>query len=82
MPNGVKGWAEKHCGEDAGEAIHFYFVPVKVLLEEVGKPAGNWHAVRRSKLTPCYIFQRLSFLSLLCTKIRYFIHAILLEIPG
>ena len=29
-----------------GEAIHFCFVPVKVLLEEVGKSAGNWYSVQ------------------------------------
>ena len=30
----------------AGEAIHFYFVPGKILLGEVGKPAGNWYSVQ------------------------------------
>ena len=29
-----------------GEAIHFCFVPGKVLLEEIGKSAGNWYSVQ------------------------------------
>lgn len=61
-----------HRDEDAGEVIRFCFAPGKVLLEEIGKSAGNWYSVQHFLA---------AFLSLLCTKIRYFIHAILLEIP-
>ena len=75
MSSGVKGWADKHCGEDAGEVIHFCFVPGKVLLEEIGKSAGNWYSVQH------FLAAFLPFFSLLYTKIRHFIHAILLEIP-
>ena len=46
MPNKVKGRADMHRGEDAGEVIRYCFVPGKVLLEEVGKPAGNWYSVQ------------------------------------
>ena len=62
MPNGVNGQADMHRGEDAGEVICYCFVPGKVLLEEIGKSAGNWYSVQHFLA---------AFLSLLCAKIRY-----------
>lgn len=46
VPNGDKGWVDMHYGEDADEVIRFCFVPGKVLLEEIGKSAGNWYSVQ------------------------------------